>query len=248
VMLVFLLPSRRRLEDAERIADRAIAICERHGDRLHLVATLNNRQRVSIETGRYARAIADLERADRIGLELGLPARRYVPQLGLADLHRRRGDWPSARVHAERARAIETAGSAAGLQQSAAVQLVAILAALGELDAARKLLGGIARDPLHPVERALVDAMALVLGVDEGSWEPVLRGLAERAGTLLPEVLAQRALAAARAGDVAEAARLRAEAIEAARAHDPVMLDRLRRATVAEPTEEAAVAPARGPE
>jgi eukaryotic-like serine/threonine-protein kinase len=248
VMLVFLLPSRRRLEDAERIADRAIAICERHGDRLHLVATLNNRQRVSIETGRYARAIADLERADRIGLELGLPARRYVPQLGLADLHRRRGDWPSARVHAERARAIETAGSAAGLQQSAAVQLVAILAALGELDAARGLLGGIARDPLHPVERALVDAMALVLGVDEGSWEPVLRGLAERAGTLLPEVLAQRALAAARAGDVAEAARLRAEAIEAARAHDPVMLDRLRRATVAEPTEEAAVAPARGPE
>ena len=52
-----------RLDDARRALDRAIALCEAHGDRLHLGAALNNRALLWGYLGDKARMVADMERA-----------------------------------------------------------------------------------------------------------------------------------------------------------------------------------------
>jgi eukaryotic-like serine/threonine-protein kinase len=229
VLLVYLLPSLDRLDDAEAIAGAAIELCERRGDRQHLMAVLTNRQAVSMPRGLADRAIADLERAGQIGHELGMPIQRYRTALGLAEIHRRLGRHADARGHAECARAIEAESSAAGVQQTAAVMLVQILAALGDAGGARDLLAGIDRAALLDEDRLLVRGMALALagGDDAGAWVTVLDDAARIVPEILPDLIEQRALAAERDGRLDDARRFLFEAERAARTHDPVAVFRI---------------------
>jgi tetratricopeptide (TPR) repeat protein len=235
VMLVFLLPAVGRVDDAEALAARTIALCEQRGDRVHLMTALNNRQGVSMRLQLAHRAIEDLERAERIGHELGMPIQRYRAQLGLADIHRRIGDRAAARRHAELARAMERDGSAAGAQQSAAVLLVQILAASGEPALARELVGSIARAGLVGEERILIRAMELALAEADdpdhaAAWEHLLDEARAHAGAYLHDLLEQRGLAALRRGQVAEARAQLELAEQEARERDPCALGRLRAA------------------
>jgi hypothetical protein len=229
VMLVFLLPAIGRVDDAEALAARAIELCEQRGDRVHLMTALNNRQVVSMRLQRARRAIEDLERADRIGRELGMPIQRYRAQLGLADVHRRIGDRAAARRHAELARAMERDGAAAGAQQSAAVLLVQILAAAGEPAPARELLGSIERAGLVGEERILIRAMELALAeADDGpAWERLLDEARVHAGAYLHDIVEQRGLAAMRRGRPVEARAQLELAEAAARERDPCALERI---------------------
>jgi len=235
-MLVFLLPRLDRLDDAERLADEALAICEHRGDRHHQMAVLNNRQTVSLRRGLVDRAIADLEHAERLGRELGMPLVRYATRLSLADLHRRIGDPAAARRHAELARLAETAGSAAGSRQSAAIMLVQVLAMLDELAAARGLLAEIRAADLMEEEAVILRAVTLALADadDDAGWQDLLGDLATAPG-LLPDLLEQRALAARRRGELPAARRHLTAALDAARLHDPAARGRLERALQAVP-------------
>jgi tetratricopeptide (TPR) repeat protein len=229
VMLVYLLPWLDRLDDAEAIAEATIDVCQRRGDRHHLMAVLTNRQAVSLARGLPDRAIADLERAGQIGHELGMPIQRYRTALGLAEIHRRLGRHADARRHAECARGIEAESSAAGVQQAAAVMLVQILASLGDHRAARDLLAGIDRAMLLDEDVLLVRGMALALagGDDAGAWAALLDDAARSVPAYLPDLIEQRALAAQRDGRFDDARHHLAEAERSARTHDPVALARI---------------------
>ncbi|TMQ07195.1 MAG: AAA family ATPase [Deltaproteobacteria bacterium] len=109
--------------------------------------------------GLVERAIADLERAAELGRELGMPLVRYTTRLSLADIHRRIGDAAGALYHAGEARLVETAGSAAGSRQSAAILLLQIHGMRGEVGAARELLAAIRPGELHEDEVAILRAM-----------------------------------------------------------------------------------------
>jgi hypothetical protein len=229
VMLVFLLPAVGRVENAEALAARTIELCERRGDRVHLMSALNNRQVVSMRLRLPRRAIEDLGRADGIGRELGVPLMRYTAQLGLAEIHRRLGERAAARAHAQRARAMEREGAAAGAQQSAAVMLVQILAAEGELAGAREMLAAIERAGLVGEERLLIRAMELALAdVDDGeAWDRLIDEARVQAAAYLHDIVEQRGLAARRRGRSEEARAMLAAAEEAARERDPCAVERI---------------------
>jgi tetratricopeptide (TPR) repeat protein/predicted Ser/Thr protein kinase len=233
VMLVQLLPSADRLDETERIAGRAIEICEQRGDRLHLLATLGNRQVVSLRRGLPDRAIADLERAAAIGGELGMPIARYRCRLGLADIHRQLGNLSAARRDAELAREVEIRGSAAGTQQTAAFLLLQI-AAHEDRTVARTLLASLSREGL-PDEVHVFDAIALALADtdDNAAWDRLLADARTNVPEVLADLIEHRAVAAYRRGEH-DAARSHLEAaLDAAREHEPIAIARLERTLAA---------------
>lgn len=107
VMLGFILPGHGQIARAAELLDRALAESAARGDALHRAAALNNRYAVSAATGDLPRARADLAEFTRLGRELGMVATEYRGELYqgvLAGWLERDGE---ARVHGERAHAIE---------------------------------------------------------------------------------------------------------------------------------------------
>ncbi|MCG8422377.1 MAG: protein kinase [Proteobacteria bacterium] len=95
------------LDEAEDLFERVIALCNEHGDMIHLAAALNNRQDHWAARKDIERAIADALRTRQIARELGQAEAEYVSEFNLAELHYYYGDLEAARPHVDRARELE---------------------------------------------------------------------------------------------------------------------------------------------
>ncbi|HJZ85777.1 MAG TPA: protein kinase [Polyangia bacterium] len=107
LMLGTVLANRGDPAAAERVFDRVIRLCRKHGDRLHLAAALNNRHHLWVATGERARAIHDLGDYMRIGRELGILRIEYFGEYNLGQLLYRVGDLVAAWPHVRRAVVLE---------------------------------------------------------------------------------------------------------------------------------------------
>jgi len=97
------LPAMNRASEAERIAARAIGLCEARGDQLHFSGVINNRRNLLIARKDVASAIADQQQFMRTGRELGIVTNEYFGQINLGELYYYAGDLGAAERHGRRA-------------------------------------------------------------------------------------------------------------------------------------------------
>jgi len=92
-----------RIEEAEEMMTRVVAVCEQHGDYHHLAAALNNRIFIWLSRTQMDKAIQDLERVLEIAREVGFPQIELHTQNNLAECLFFRGEFDTALKHTLRA-------------------------------------------------------------------------------------------------------------------------------------------------
>ncbi|MGE5049126.1 MAG: ATP-binding protein, partial [Deltaproteobacteria bacterium] len=108
VLLEGLLPELRETAEAERIAERAIALARARGDQLHLIAALNNRRNLLVARKDVKGAIEDQLAMMRIGREIGMLLAEYFGETNLSELlYYQADDLDAAAEHARKAMQIE---------------------------------------------------------------------------------------------------------------------------------------------
>lgn len=108
LMLGFILPAVGRVDGARAALDRAIALCEAHGDKLHLAPCMSNRALVRATAGDKAGMLADFERLLALSRELGELMLEQVGHFNLGEYLFLMDDAAAAEPHLRRAIAIET--------------------------------------------------------------------------------------------------------------------------------------------
>ncbi|HJZ83817.1 MAG TPA: tetratricopeptide repeat protein, partial [Polyangia bacterium] len=103
LLLAYDLGRSGRADEGARLLDQVIAICERTCDVFHLATALTNRVELWRDRKQPARAIADLERAIRLGNQFGLDYVETAGTINLAELQLWQGDLAAAVASAERA-------------------------------------------------------------------------------------------------------------------------------------------------
>ncbi len=253
LMLGFILPALGRVADAEAALDRAIVLCEAHGDKLHLGPCMSNRAMLRATAGDRAGMLSDFARVPAIARELGQSSLEQVGHFNLAEFLLLMDDPRAAEPHIARVFALETQRSGGPLRP-----FVTLLEArlrlhdgdvVGARDAAARVRAEQAREPSRsdarpsPSDDVLCAMIELATSdADDAAWDALVERSARVSfGQEHVEVLEARALAALRRGDAGEAIR-RLEATIAAAARIPnVMGPRLaRRLTAARAIVDAA--------
>src|SRR5262249_16707590 len=103
----FIHPALGRLDRGKQALDRAIALCESHGDALHLVPSMSNRAMLRANQGDKAGMLADFERVLTLSRELGLGMLEEVGHFNLAEFRYLMDDLDGAELHFRQALAIE---------------------------------------------------------------------------------------------------------------------------------------------
>jgi serine/threonine protein kinase/tetratricopeptide (TPR) repeat protein len=104
LMLVgFILPGLGRLDDAIRALDHTIALCESHGDRLHLAVAVDHRALVWGYLGDKDRMVADMERALSLGREIGQLSMDLIAEYNYGEFLLLLDDADAAEPHIRRA-------------------------------------------------------------------------------------------------------------------------------------------------
>ena len=241
MMLGFILPALGRVVDAEASLDRAIALCEAHGDKLHLGACVGNRAMVRATAGDKAGMLADFARLPILARELGQSTIEQISHFNLGEFLFLMDDPVAAEVHLERALAMEVQRSG-GLCRPMLTLLDARMRlhrgdAAGARSAAFRVREEQMREPprpesrLSPSDDVLCSMIELATGdADEAAWDDLIERSARHSfGQEHVEVLEARALAALRRGDAAEARRRLETTIAAAARIPNVMGPRLAR-------------------
>ncbi|MFT3772033.1 MAG: protein kinase [Minicystis sp.] len=243
IVLGFVLPGLGRLDDAERVLDRAVAEAGARADRLHLFAALNNRALAWGYRDDEAQMIATFSRMLEIARDLGQSTMELVAHFNLGEYLCLMGDREAARRHVDRAAAIERR-----LLGDAARPIVALLRARlhlhdGDVAGAGAVVQAIraqqaaARDRgqtealILPAEDVLCAAVELATaGADEAAWRALEDRSAEVSiGQERIEVIEIRSLALRRAGRRAEARAQLERALALAATIPNVLAPRLRR-------------------
>jgi serine/threonine protein kinase/tetratricopeptide (TPR) repeat protein len=235
LLLGFILQGLARLSEASDALDRVVALCEAHGDRLHLAGAFNNRALLLALGGDKERMVADFERVLALGRELGQDSIEVMGHYNLGEYLYLWDDLAGAKPHVERALAIEERRT--GGEPRAVIELLGARLDLhcGHLEAARSRgrqirarAGGALPVPAEDVLCAMVELVTA-----EGSelqWQALEARSAEFSiGQERIEVIEARAIAAYRAGRVDEARGHLERAIEAAKTIPNVMSTRLTR-------------------
>ena len=154
-----------RLDEAERVFDEAIRLCERTGNRLQLCSAYANRMFLWSARKQPERALDDLRVAMRIAREVGNPGPEHVATHNLAELLYWSGELDEALIQARRARDLQLRFSW-GVPFDALL-LARIHAARMEIDQAESFLASL-EEECNPVEfehsvRVLYHTMQLVL-------------------------------------------------------------------------------------
>jgi tetratricopeptide (TPR) repeat protein len=102
-LLGFIYPGLRRLEDALRVLDHTVAICESHGDRLHLTGAINTRALVWGYLSDKERMIADMERGLASARALGHSSLELVGEYNCGEFLLLMDDAEAAEPHIRRA-------------------------------------------------------------------------------------------------------------------------------------------------
>lgn len=234
LLLVSVLPPLGRIEEAERIYQRVVALASARKDRLHLGSALNNRRNIMIARKDVPRALDDQRSFMRIGRELGFVIAEFVGEFNLGELNYQSGDLDAAESHARRAVAIERRHPEVVGRPVAALLHARLLAYRGQSGEARALLEGI-RATLGPLSFSASDEV-LACMVDlstrvaaPAEWEALLARSAKDSLEQEPiEVVEMRGLSALRSGERAEARRSFERALEVARGIPNILEPRLR--------------------
>jgi tetratricopeptide (TPR) repeat protein len=85
MLLGFIFPGLLQFERAQRAVDRAIALSDAHGDRLHLSGALNLRAVLRANLGDKAGMVADMERSLAVARELGQVTLELIGEFNLGE-------------------------------------------------------------------------------------------------------------------------------------------------------------------
>ncbi len=99
LLLGDLLPWYGETKRAELAFERVIALCEDHGDRVHVAVALLNRRQIWIARRDLARAIGDTRECIHIARELGLATTTFMGSYNLGEMFYQAGDPASAWPH-----------------------------------------------------------------------------------------------------------------------------------------------------
>ena len=236
LLMVTVLPQLGRIEEAERISERVVALASGRKDQLHLGSALNNRRNIMIARKDVPRALADQRSFMRIGRELGFVIAEYVGEYNLGELNYQAGDLEQAEHHTRRAVEIEKRHPEVAARPFAALLHARLFAYRGFTEPARKILGEI---------RAALGQTLTLSGSDEvlacmvdlatrdataAEWEALLARSAKESVEQEPiEVVEMRGLWALRRGQLAEARRAFEAAVRVAQGIPNIVEARIRR-------------------
>lgn len=213
-----------QIDLAETAFTRAIALCEEHGDRLHLAGALNNRRVLWLSRKDKERAASDALRGRQIGREIGQAEIEYVSAYNLAEIYYYAGDLEAAWPHMRRAVEIEPNNSAKPLSLLLQARLLAfadrrvaarsVLDSIRESQAASRAMGNEDALFIEPEEIFFTMAELATRETMSNEWD-VLRARAERLSQPeeLAEVLEMMGLVSLRRGRVEQARKLLEEAL-----------------------------------
>ena len=220
LMLGFIYQGLARLDDAERALDATVALCEAHGDALHLCSATSNRALLWALRGDAARTIADFERVITLGRELGQDALELMGHYNLGEYLYFVEDLDAAAPHVARALSIDARRTGGAVRPVIALLDARLALYQGEEGAARAIASAI-RDPAGQAEPLPVPSEEVLYSMielstrdsSESEWDE-LEACSElfSVGQERLEVLEARALWALRRGRPAEAAQ-RLEAV-----------------------------------
>jgi eukaryotic-like serine/threonine-protein kinase len=233
VMLAPIIAILGQVEDAERIFDHVISLCESRGDRLHASIATNNRVMLAIARRDVDEGIRSTERYIEMTRELGMVSNEYRGQVNLAELRYQAGDIAGARPHLSRA--FELAARLRTHQGLIAQLLDARLHLVaGDLRSARaayaEIMAKSGQAKLLPAEELLTQAVDLATRESsDREWDE----LEARAGQMSTEsepveVAELRGLWAERSGRIEEARRCFTRALELCRLAPSLLERRIR--------------------
>jgi hypothetical protein len=242
-LLGFILPGLGRLDDALRVLDQTIALCESHGDRLHLTAAIGNRALVCGCLGDKDQMVADMERACSLARELGHSTLELIGEYNFGEYLLLMDDDAAAEPHIRRALAIDRKISGDPGRPVVALLEARLRLYRGEAAAASTITArirgrqaeirarGEADTLMAPSEDVLCAMVELVAaGASSDAWDE-LEARSERfsVGQERIEVVEARALAAQLHGQATEARRHLQRALDLASQIPNAMGARLRR-------------------
>ncbi|TKD07853.1 hypothetical protein E8A74_16290 [Polyangium fumosum] len=213
LMLGYLEQGIGRHAEAERALDRAVTLCDTHGDALHLAASINTRGVLRGFQGERQRMISDLERVISLGRELGQDYIEWTGHFNLGECLYLMAELEAAEPHVAQARAIDERPMG-GEPRTASILLQArMLLYRGDIENARALAararGGTSAPLTVPSDDVLCSMIELAAeDAGEEAWE-ALEARSERysIGQERIEVVEARGLSALRRGRWREAAR-----------------------------------------
>ncbi len=132
-----------RLEDARRVLDRAVALCEEHGDDLHLGAAISNRVMLSFFLGDREHMVADFERGLALARKLGQTSLEWAVEFNIGEFFYQRDELTDAEPHVLRASELERQRAGDAPRPLVPLLEARLRAYRGEDEAARAILGRI---------------------------------------------------------------------------------------------------------
>ncbi|MDC3954329.1 serine/threonine-protein kinase [Polyangium jinanense] len=234
-MLGFVLPALGRLVDAERAIERAVELCESHGDDLHLASVINARAFLAALVGDKARMVADFERVAWLGRELGQDWLEIAAHHNLGEYLYLWDDLDAAEPHAARALALEVRHTGGAPRPVIALLDGRLRYFRGDLEGAREAAARIREQagPTLPVPAEDVLCVMLELATsdaDDAAWDALeARSREFSVGQERLEVTEARGLSALRRGRAADARRHFERALEIGRTLPNVMTPRIER-------------------
>jgi eukaryotic-like serine/threonine-protein kinase len=241
VMLGFILPMLGRLEAAGVALDRAIALCEAHGDKLHLGPCWSNRAMLRATAGDKAGMLADFGRLPALARELGQSVVEQIGHFNLGEFLLLMDDPDAAEPHVQRAIAMEEQRMGGHRRPVMSLLDARLRLHRGDEAGARAIVqriredqqnaGGRPESQMAPAEDVLCTMLELATSAsDDAAWDELeARSARLSAGQEQLEVLEARATTARRRGDIAAAHRQLEKAIAAAARIPNVMGARLAR-------------------
>ena len=221
VMLGFICQGLSRLEDARQALDQTIALCESHGDRVHLGAAISNRALLWSYLGDKDRMAADSERALSLAREFAQTTLEFIGEFNLGETLLMLDDDAAAEPHVRRAIEIDRRLSGAEVRHVTALLEAKLHLYRGEEADVRAILAKIRRREAEAQAQGEADALLVpteevawsmldlaTRGAEDGAWDD-LEARAQRyaQGYEQIEVVETRAMWTARQGRAAEARR-----------------------------------------
>jgi tetratricopeptide (TPR) repeat protein len=243
VMLGDLLPYHGQVAEAERVFEKVIDLCEKHGDQAHLMVAYVNRRQVWIGRRDLARALEDSHMAVKIGREIGSNVGFFMGEYNLGELLYQGDDCNAAWPHVRHAVEMEQKGWSAVGRPVGLLLETRMLAFLGRIAEARAKFeeihagqleaerAGQTEKLLAPSERVLLSLVDLCTRDATADEWRALRAVSETTSVEMEqiEVVEMAALALARGGRKAEAREMGTLALALAEKIPNVMAKRLRR-------------------
>ena len=143
LLLGDLLPWYNETKRAELAFERVIALCEDHGDRVHVAVALLNRRQIWIAHRDLDRAVDDTRQCIQIARELGLATTTFMGSYNLGEMFYQAGDPVAAWPHVKRAVELENRRSSGVGRPVARLLQARVLAFEGNHDVARTWVGEI---------------------------------------------------------------------------------------------------------